>query len=144
MLQPISFKGLRRPPGYPDQLNTLGDHLRAVRINRKQRQKDVAIIVGVNAATILNWELNRTEVTTRYFPKVMQYLGYCPLPKAMGTRSLGALVRLHRVYRGLSLREAAQEIGADPGALSAWECGHRIPSLKSQAKMRVFIGQMDK
>lgn len=59
----------------------------------------------------------------------MEYLGYRPFPERSGIPSLGTLVRLHRIHRGLSLRQAAHEIGCDPVALSAWEKGDAAMTL---------------
>lgn len=139
MLQPRVFKGLRTIHGYPDSLETLGDHIRAARLDRNELQKDVADLIGVAVETILHWELHQTEVSTPHYPKIMAYLGYCLIPKSIGRPSLGTLVHRHRIHRGLNLRQAAKLIGVDPGALSKWECGASKPLAKSVAKLTRFI-----
>ncbi len=103
MLPPIEFKGLRSNPVYPATLETLGDHIRTVRLNRQQYQKDAAAAIGVSVESIIHWELGQTKVMIRHYPQIMAYLGYCPVPGRDGTPSLGELVRLHRIHRGLSL-----------------------------------------
>ena len=108
-------------------------------MDREEYQKDIAQAIGVSVESILHWELNQTEVPIRCYPQVMEYLGYCPIPKRSGAPSLGTLVRLHRIHRGLSLREAALEIGADPGALSAWEKDEKRLFRASQDKLLRFV-----
>ena len=111
-----------------------------MRFDRGLLQKDVAQAIGVTVDTILNWELNYTEPSVAYYPKVMDYLGYCPIPNDADVTSLGALVHRHRIHRGLTLRKAAVQMGVDPGALSEWEHGARTPLAKSAIKLTRFIG----
>lgn len=139
MLSPIQFNQLRTIPGAPAALRTLGDHIRAERLRRGELQKDVADFIGATKDTVLNWELGKVSVSTRHYPKVMEYLGYCPLPEEPLCGSLGARIRRHRVHQGLSLKEAATLIGADPGALLDWESGRRKPSKRSSVKLRKLL-----
>ena len=66
------------PPFYPKELITLGDHLRKRRLDLGLLQKDVANKIGVNKATITNWELNHTFPEIRYIPAIIEFLGYWP------------------------------------------------------------------
>ena len=58
----------KKPPSamYPKELNTLGDHIRARRLNLGLLQKDVAEIIGVTTDTITNWDKNRLDPTAPY------------------------------------------------------------------------------
>ena len=62
-------------------MKTLGDHIRFVRLYRGLTQKQVAQTIGVTPETILHWELNQTNVALRYYPKIMEYLQYCPITR---------------------------------------------------------------
>ena len=64
---------------YPKQLKTLGDHIRAKRLDLGLIQKNVAGIIGVTTDTITNWEKNRNEPMYRHNPRIIEFLGYCPL-----------------------------------------------------------------
>ena len=46
---------------YAPELKTLGDHVRARRLDLGLFQKDVAELVGVSTDTVTNWEKNRSE-----------------------------------------------------------------------------------
>ena len=66
--------------GYPPELNTLGDHIRARRLERGLFQKDVAKLVGVCTDTVTNGEKNRSSPDLRALPGVVEFLGYDPRP----------------------------------------------------------------
>jgi transcriptional regulator with XRE-family HTH domain len=109
----------------PMALQTAGDHLRKRRLGLKMLQKDVAEQLGVNKTSVFNWEANTSAPEIRYMPAIIRFLGYNPLPVA-GTLA-EQLVR-QRTSLGLSQKEAAGEIGVDPGTLAKWERGEREPA----------------
>ncbi len=43
-------------------------------------QKAVATRIGVTAGTVYNWENGRTEPEGRFFPPLIEFIGYNPLP----------------------------------------------------------------
>ena len=108
--------------GYPLELNTLGDHIRAARLDRGLFQKDVAELVGVCTDTVTNWEKNRSNPDLRARPNVIDFLGYDPRlsDQSMATQ----LTSLPRA-RGLSQKELAKIMQIDPSTLSKWEQGKR-------------------
>ena len=105
-------------------LNTLGEHVIARRRERQLLQREVAHEIGVSEETINHWETGKTEPEVKYWPKIMEFLRYCPYREA---KTFGDLLFLHRTHRGLSHRELAKIIGCDPGSLSRWETGERSP-----------------
>lgn len=62
---------------YPKELLTIGDHIRAKRLDLGLLQKDVAKIIGVCEDTITYWEMNRTKPYKRFMPSIDTFLGYC-------------------------------------------------------------------
>ena len=64
---------------YPNVLNTIGDHVRAVRLQRGMLQREVAELIGVRRGTINKWERNRGEPRAADVPKIIRFLGYEPL-----------------------------------------------------------------
>lgn len=69
-----------RSKTYPNQLKTLGDHLRQCRIDRKLFQRQVAEILGVHPLTVVNWERNATTPPAHYREAIGTFLGYLPVP----------------------------------------------------------------
>lgn len=113
---------------YPKELNSLGDHIRARRLNLKLLQKQVAEEIGVHEQTITGWEGNATIPDVRYMPAIIQFLGYNPFPEAMSPpeRLAGA-----RKALGLSQRKMAAKLGVDPATIMGWEAGKHQPTGKS-------------
>ncbi len=138
--QPICFKELRHPKGYPKEIVTLGDHILAARLNRNLVQKKVAKIIGVNAWTVMIWEKNYHEPGFVHYPIIMNFLGYCPIQQA---EHLGGWVKIHRFHRGLSQKETARLIGIDPGTLARYERCDCSPSGKYISMLKQFIGYID-
>ena len=65
-------------------MSTLGDHIRARRINLGLFQSAVAAQIGVHELTITNWERNATQPEVRYISAIVQFLGYNPLTTDLG------------------------------------------------------------
>lgn len=64
---------------YPKQINSLGDHIRARRLDLKLLQRQVAGQVGVHELTITGWEGNATIPEVRYMPAIYSVPGVQPL-----------------------------------------------------------------
>ena len=118
----------RKPSQYPKQINSLGDHIRARRLDLNLLQKQVADQIGVHEMTITLWEGNATIPEVRYIPAIIQFLGYNPLPVAS---SLPERLAIARKTHGLSQRKMAQKLGVDPATLMGWESGRHQPTGKS-------------
>jgi transcriptional regulator with XRE-family HTH domain len=108
-----------KPPGYPESLITLGDHVRARRMDLGLEQQDVAKIIGVTESSIWNWESNSNQPRKPWMiAEIIKFLGYCPLPPPT---TPGEAIRYTRTIRGLNFKEAAADIGVDPTTLLIWE-----------------------
>jgi len=109
----------------PEELNTLGDHLLRRRLTLKLLQRQVADQLGVDKASVYNWETNRTKPGLEYMPAIIAFLGYNPLPppEAWADR----LVQC-RIVLGLTQKDSAKRIGVDPSTLARWERGEREPT----------------
>jgi transcriptional regulator with XRE-family HTH domain len=113
---------------YPKQINSLGDHIRARRLDLKLLQEQVANKIGVHETTITGWEGNATFPAVRYMPAIIQFLGYNPLPAA---NSLPERIATARRALGLSQRKMAVRLGVDPATFMGWEAGRHQPTGKS-------------
>ena len=139
---------------YPKDLRTLGDHIRAKRLDLKLRQKDVAALIQgamnpkgsfhlrqknslqIDSRTVFNWENGKMQPSLRFYPAIIQFLGYCPVqyPKTISER-----IRLHRIHRGLSISELANILGVDPTTVGNWERNKKSPLRQSSAYIeRIF------
>src|SRR5271169_2043631 len=105
-----------RNPAYPEHLNTLGDHIRARRLDLGMHQKDVAALVNATTSTVTNWEKNQNSPRLYLLPKIIKFLGYDPLRSNATT--LGEKIKQYRIQKGLNLRRLAKDWGIDPGTLA--------------------------
>jgi transcriptional regulator with XRE-family HTH domain len=104
-------------------LNTLGDHIRARRLDLRLYQKDVAAQIIRTVDTITNWELNRCQPELQYIPRIIEFLGYDP--EADGElQSLGARIKARRRRLGLFHSATCRNARNRPEHLQHWETNH--------------------
>ena len=103
---------------YPKELNTLGDHIRKRRLDLGLMQKEVAKIIGVTQCVIKCWEWNKNQPHFRYFPKIAEFLGYCPYKRL---DSFGERLQRVRHFLGMSRAEFGQLVRINPSKLGRWE-----------------------
>ncbi len=131
-------------PKEPDcEPRTLGEHLKLRRLQRKLSQTQAAQALQVNPSTILNWEKGHTEPPVEAMPPwtvlnwekghteppleslpvLLRFLDYDPFPEP---KTLPERLLAKRRTMGWSIREAAQQLGVDPGTWRNWEQGRVI------------------
>lgn len=110
----------------------LGDHIRKKRLDLDLTQKEIARRLGTSSCTVRNWEKGRTSVALRYYRKVIEFLGYNPLPKA---QTQGDAVRRERLARSWSHRHLASISGVDEETVRRLEAN--TPNMTKRALVRV-------
>ncbi len=99
-----------KPDGYPEKLETVGEHLRARRLDLFLFQKDVAKILNVSTCTIENWELGRSFPMKGQLPKVIKFLGedstYVPIEIMLGLK-----LKKYRRKHSLTQKVLAKQVG---------------------------------
>jgi DNA-binding transcriptional regulator YiaG len=118
----------RKPnnPAYPKELETLGDHLRAVRLDRGLLQWEIARQLGVSVEVIVKWEGGHSMAPARCRVRLIDFLGYCPWQPA---RHPGDVLRQAREAAGLSQERFAARANVDPSTVCRWETqGRRLPA----------------
>jgi transcriptional regulator with XRE-family HTH domain len=118
----VTLKFPKPKHGYVLAPITLGDHIRKQRLGLGLTQLATATRLGANPWTIRNWEKGRTSVALRYYRKVVEFLGYNPLPEAL---SRGEAIRRERLARGWSRRRLASISGVDEGTVRRLEADTR-------------------
>ena len=128
-----------KPPlkNYPENPDTIGDHLLRRRLDSGLFQKDVAAQIRVTSFTIRNWERNKAEAEVRHLPAIIRFLGYIPFNVG---DSFGEMMRTYRYVRGLSMEKLAIELGIDPGTISRIESGiPPTPSVRRRLEKHIHI-----
>jgi transcriptional regulator with XRE-family HTH domain len=121
---------------YPKELNTLGDHIRARRIDLGLFQSQAAEIIGVCSLTITNWEGNASSPPVQYIPAITRFLGYDPLVTGA---SFPERLTATRRARGLTQKQLARELGVGPTTIRDWENGRHEPSRKKLELIDAFL-----
>jgi transcriptional regulator with XRE-family HTH domain len=122
----------------PKRPLTVGDHIRRKRLSLKLEQKEVAERIGVHETSVFNWEANAKRPDLRFMPKVIEFLGYNPLPMSEGIG--GRLVR-RRTSLGMTQKEAAKSLAVDPSTLARWERGERAPVGRARRSVEGFLDE---
>ena len=98
----LTLRGPKPPDrAYPLALRTLGDRVLKRRLDLGLLQRDVAALLAVSKDTVTRWEKHATSPEVRHLPKIIEFLGYDPVPpgettgqRIKATRErLGALER---------------------------------------------------
>jgi transcriptional regulator with XRE-family HTH domain len=127
-----------RGAAYPAQIRTLGDHLRARRLDLGLLQREVAKRIACDESTITNWELNRVRPALQFLPRIVKFLGYDPFA-ASEAGTLAEEIKQHREKLGLSRKRLAKLLGTDPSNLAGWETEKHKPTKKSQELIKTFL-----
>jgi len=105
-------------PGNPLELVSIGDHIRKRRMDLGLTRKAAAEALNVDQLSLKNWEEQRTQAEVRFYPAIIGFLGYNPLPES---QTFGEAVRLERETRGLSRKALAAAVGVDEGTIKRLE-----------------------
>ena len=83
-------------------------------------QREVVARLGINHFTYITWEVDGRKPSVCYWPAIINHLGYDPngAPATFAER-----IAAYRRRHGLTPRELAIEIGADPSTIASWETG---------------------
>ena len=125
------------PPAYPQELKTLGDHLRKRRLDLGLYQRDVAQCLGVDEATVCNWENGRSSPKLPLIPRVIEFLAYVPILSSSET--FGEKVVTLRRLLGVRQEDLARQLEVDPGTLARWERGDGKPLPRHRRKVELFL-----
>lgn len=131
----IGYKPMN--PAYPEKLETLGDHLRKVRLDRGLYLSDVAKALGVTNDSINNWENNHCEPRVSQVRKIITFIGYFPFD--LSDLTLGKALLAARQIAGLSQKRLGRSIMVDPKTLSKIEMNNYKPFEITKKKCEDFI-----
>jgi len=87
-------------------------------------QSDLAERLGVHWGSIQNWERGVGVPAIRHLPKIIEFLGYDPIPEPT---SLPARIAYARRRLGLTQEELALALEVDAVTIYRWEKGLSMP-----------------
>jgi transcriptional regulator with XRE-family HTH domain len=134
---PLCRKTLVSPKKRPAKPpRTLGERLRAWRLERGLEQRDVAAMLGVRPATVGRWERDQRRPAIKFMAGVLALLG----PDSSATqKTFPERLRAARQLLGLTQERLAEKLGVDRGAVGGWERGVRLPAAERLAAIEALL-----
>jgi transcriptional regulator with XRE-family HTH domain len=124
-------------PGYPLRLTSIGDHLLRRRLDLGLTRKDAARQLRADPTSLKNWERGNTEVKPWFYPAIIQFLEYNPLPEG---QTRGRQIERERMTRGWSRKRLAREAGVDEGTVTRLEADRPGTARKPAAAICKALG----
>lgn len=93
-------------------------------------------MIGVSEDSINHWEANLVKPKAQQYPKIMEFLGYCPIKYA---ESFGELVSLYRTHGGYTRRKLAERINVYMDTLTRWQKEISKPNEKLRQRFFDFF-----
>ncbi|MFK7794978.1 MAG: hypothetical protein AB8B89_06505 [Gammaproteobacteria bacterium] len=107
-------------------------------MDEKLQVKQLAQILETSEENVIHWEYGKHPPTIQFLPKIIQYLGYCPI--MTHPKSLGQKVRFKRMYEGLSAKALGHKLDIDECTLLSWERQVRFTrKTKIRLKLEAYL-----
>ena len=114
----------KKPPKFHaviDLPETLGEHIALKRKQLKLTQSEVMARIGViSPCAYRSWESYGVSPHIKFYPQIMEFLGYCPIQYS---QSEGHRLKLAREHVGLSYREVDRLLKLSKGCTYRTETG---------------------
>lgn len=124
---------------YPKESKTIGDRLKARRLDLGLRQRDVAKVLGVSPSSVRHWELGQKVPKLQYQPVLGGFLGE-ELSAIEPGATFPHTLRAARRAMGLSQRRLAELVGFGcPDTVADWENGVRMPMPGHLERVKQFF-----
>jgi DNA-binding XRE family transcriptional regulator len=133
-----------RPVSYPRDPTTIGEHIRKKRMDLRLLQNDVASIIKVTEDCITLWEKNHSVPQINYFPRIINFLGYCPLE--FDETTLSGRLKAYRWRNGFSNKKLGRLLKVNGSTILAWKNEKSIPKqehLLELEALSAYSGRLD-
>ena len=89
-------------------------------------------MIGVSSAAIGHWEKNVYKPLIRFYPKIIEFLDYVPLPKPI---SFAEKLRFCRYALGMTQKQFSQLLGFNSDTIHSWETNEFEPTVFSMEQL---------
>ena len=123
-------KKVRKPRIHEYSLfpQTVGEHIRKVRIERDLLQLDVARLIGVSDESIYYWENGRSVPQVQFYPAIIAFLGFYPFTH--DTRTIAGKLQQLINCNGWTHAACAKALEIDAGTVKRILKGKRTMTPK--------------
>lgn len=125
-----------KPKAPPREARTLGEHLRAKRLEEGRTQKELAQHLAVDEFTVANWEAGHTVPLAHRYARIAHYLGYDPIPTG---DAIPQRIKAYRRREGLTQAQAARRLGVNAKTWWEWENGKRLPTQINAVRIKRLL-----
>jgi DNA-binding transcriptional regulator YiaG len=101
-------------------------------------QRDVAKRLGIGVFTYLTWEKGRKKPFSRYWPRIIDFLGHDPSPDC---QTLGERITVKRLQLGITQRQLSSQLGWDHGTLYRYERNEWVPRGERLARLEAWLAR---
>src|SRR5262245_35711900 len=133
---PNRWKCTQTPSKAP---KTMGEHMRNRRLALHIMQQELADRFGVHRVSVQNWERGMTEPAIGFIPRIIEFLGYDPLPEPDLAHEK---IPYARRRLGMTQEELADALEVDPTVIWRWERGDEFPTGETLAAFRLLCDKV--
>lgn len=126
--------------GYTKNPQTIGNHLRNRRLTLKLEQTEASERIGVKYKTYITWETEGVVPHPRHFPKIIQFLGYNPIP--IDTATVSGRIKACCTLKGVSKLKFSKHLGVDVRLLKRWEEGKTEPDQRIKDEVEFMVWEL--
>ena len=128
----------KRPiPNVPQELKSIGDHIRKRRVELQLLQKEVATRLKVCEESVTLWETNRSKPMIHHMPSIISFLGYLPIE--VDDSTLGGKIKRYRLLNGLSHKKLGRRLTVDASTIASWEKYMRCPDKTNLSRLKKLL-----
>ena len=126
-----------KPYGYPMPAKTIGERLRALRMDQGLTQSCMAKKLGCSPHTLRKWEKNIISPIAKNDYQLAEVLGQNLFEKSSKIREE---IKRFRREKGWSRRRLSEEMGIHPNSIYKWEKGLSFPPDDFVGKIEAYLG----
>ena len=115
----------------------IAEHLKKKRLELRLKQSEVAKLIGISEDSVTLWENGKSLPQIKHYPKIIDFLGYCPFPTNNST--IGGKIKEYRINYGLSHKKLGKIVGVDASTICSWENNQTVPSSENLKKLKELI-----
>ncbi len=122
---------------FPQELQTVGNHIKYARLTRNILIKDVCAFIKIDRETLRGWELNLFKPHISHYPFIISFLGYNPT--SIDTESLAGKIKNYRYVHGLNRKQFGELLHTHASVIWEWESNGRMPIEKTKNRLLELI-----
>lgn len=115
---------------------TVGQHIRARRVHLQLTRREAAARLGACSNSVLNWEKDQQLPEVRFWPSVIQFLGYDLIPASVIPSER---IEQQRRQLGWTYAQAARFIGVAVHTLLRWKDSGSMRLLRRESIDRMIL-----